>query len=60
MPVSSQEPHPDQPFTLSIEREESKIPKDSGKTWVYPSEQMFFNAMVKKVTLCVCVWSRES
>ena len=56
MPASSQEPHPDQPFTLSTEREQSKIPKEKGQVWVYPSEQMFFNAMVKKVSELVCHW----
>lgn len=49
MPPSSQEPHPDQPFTLAKDREQSNIPKEAGKVWEYPSEQMFFNAMVKKV-----------
>jgi hypothetical protein len=50
MPPSSQEPLPDQPFSLSKERQTSSIPKaDSKDNWVYPSQQMFFNAMVKKV-----------
>ena len=49
MPRLSQEPHPDQPFPLSTERQQSSIPKDNGDVWVYPSEQMFFNAMTRKV-----------
>ena len=50
MPPSSQEPLPDQPFSLSKERQTSSIPKaDTNENWVYPSQQMFFNAMVKKV-----------
>ena len=63
MPNMSQEPMEGQPFPLSTEREVSSIPKASagkdGERWVYPSEQMFFNAMVRKVGLpmpvCVCV-----
>ena len=54
MPPSSQEPLPDQPFSLSKERQTSSIPKaDSSDNWVYPSQQMFFNAMVKKVCYTV-------
>lgn len=50
MPPSSQEPMPDQPFSLSKERQVSSIPKaDTNENWVYPSQQMFFNAMVRKV-----------
>ena len=52
IPPLSQDPLPDQPFPLSKERQTSSIPKagceKEGK-WVYPSEQMFFNAMVRKV-----------
>lgn len=41
---------PDQPFSLSKDRQTSSIPKaDTTENWVYPSQQMFFNAMVKKV-----------
>ena len=49
----SQEPRPDQPFSLSKDREISSIPKfgTENEKWVYPSEQMFFNAMVRKVFL---------
>ncbi|XP_056155514.1 holocytochrome c-type synthase [Lampris incognitus] len=49
MPPPNQVPAPDQPFTLALSREESKIPRHgSGKKWVYPSEQMFWNAMLRK------------
>ncbi|XP_010859855.1 PREDICTED: cytochrome c-type heme lyase [Bison bison bison] len=49
MPPPNQTPAPDQPFPLSTVREESSIPRaDSDKKWVYPSEQMFWNAMLKK------------
>ena len=52
MPRLSQEPAPGQPFPLSTSRERSSIPKADGaegETWTYPSEQMFFNAMLRKV-----------
>lgn len=51
MPPPNQRPSPDQPFPLSIEREKSTIPKAGaaeGETWVYPSQQMFWNAMLRK------------
>ncbi|KAK2492136.1 hypothetical protein MC885_007910, partial [Smutsia gigantea] len=49
MPPANQRPAPDQPFPLSTVREESSIPRaDSEKKWVYPSEQMFWNAMLRK------------
>ncbi|XP_029786722.1 cytochrome c-type heme lyase isoform X1 [Suricata suricatta] len=49
MPPPNQMPAPDQPFALSTVREESSIPRaDSEKKWVYPSEQMFWNAMLRK------------
>ncbi|XP_019357196.1 PREDICTED: cytochrome c-type heme lyase [Gavialis gangeticus] len=49
MPPPNQVPSPDQPFALSTIREESTIPRAySEKNWVYPSEQMFWNAMLKK------------
>ncbi|KAM9775290.1 holocytochrome c-type synthase isoform X2 [Syngnathus typhle] len=49
MPPPNQTPAPDQPFELSLKREESKIPRHgSEKHWVYPSEQMFWNAMLRK------------
>lgn len=44
-----QQPHPEQPFELSKDREKSSIPKaDNSGNWMYPSEQMFWNAMIRK------------
>ncbi|KAM4721124.1 holocytochrome c-type synthase [Rhinophrynus dorsalis] len=49
MPPPNQTPAPDQPFPLSLTREESTIPRaDCDKKWVYPSPQMFWNAMLRK------------
>ncbi|TPX57934.1 holocytochrome-c synthase [Spizellomyces sp. 'palustris'] len=51
MPPPSQLPAQDQKQALSTEREHSTIPmagRFEGKHWVYPSEQMFFNAMRRK------------
>lgn len=49
MPPPNQTPAPDQPFILSLKREESTIPRHGAeKNWVYPSEQMFWNAMLRK------------
>ncbi|KAM4543394.1 holocytochrome c-type synthase isoform 2-T2 [Fundulus diaphanus] len=49
MPPPNQTAAPDQPFKLSISRQESNIPRhDTEKKWVYPSEQMFWNAMLRK------------
>ncbi|KAK1786327.1 hypothetical protein P4O66_018024 [Electrophorus voltai] len=49
MPPPNQEPSPNQPYSLSVVREESSIPRaGSGLNWVYPSEQMFWNAMLRK------------
>ena len=52
MPPPNQRPAPDQPFLLSTDREKSTIPKvtedGSNETWTYPSEQMFWNAMLRK------------
>lgn len=49
MPPPNQTPAPDQPFHLSTSREESTIPRhNTEKNWVYPSEQMFWNAMLRK------------
>lgn len=50
MPLKArQEPHPEQPFPLSTNRQESSIPKADGTgNWMYPSEQMFWNAMIRK------------
>ncbi|KAI8335953.1 cytochrome c/c1 heme lyase-domain-containing protein [Chlamydoabsidia padenii] len=50
MPHISQQPLPDQKGHLGKHREISTIPRASHeeKLWVYPSEQMFFNAMRRK------------
>ena len=50
MPPPNQRPSPDQPFPLATDRQKSTIPKVSanGETWVYPSQQMFWNAMLRK------------
>jgi len=50
MPASPNEPLDDQPFSLSKKRQVSSIPKGGTDVdkWVYPSEQMFFNAMLRK------------
>lgn len=49
MPPPDQQPAPDQPFPLSIERERSTIPKaGTDEYWHYPSAQMFWNAMLRK------------
>ena len=49
MPPPNQRPAPNQPFPLPIERQKSTIPKAGTEdTWVYPSQQMFFNALLRK------------
>ena len=49
MPPPNQTPSQDQPFHLSTDRQSSSIPKDgTDGTWLYPSEQMFWNAMIRK------------
>lgn len=52
MPPMNQNPAPDQPFPLPKDRQVSSIPKvtEDGKQefWVYPSQQMFWNAMLRK------------
>ena len=49
MPPPNQQPAPGQPFDLSVNREESQIPRGgTDQNWVYPSEQMFWNAMLRK------------
>ncbi|EDO45116.1 predicted protein [Nematostella vectensis] len=49
MPPANQQPSPGQPFPLSTDRVVSSIPKGgSNDKWVYPSPQMFWNAMVRK------------
>ena len=50
MPPPNQLPAPDQPFPLPVDRQKSTIPKagSNGEFWVYPSQQMFWNAMLRK------------
>lgn len=51
MPPPNQQPSPGQPFPLPINRQMSTIPRGgTGKeeNWVYPSQQMFWNAMLRK------------
>ncbi|KAK6639780.1 hypothetical protein RUM43_008055 [Polyplax serrata] len=48
MESPNQQPAPDQPFPLSNKRQISSIPKTDGSYWVYPSQQMFWNAMLRK------------
>ena len=50
MPAANQQPAPDQPFPLPTNRQISSIPKATNEAefWVYPSQQMFWNAMLRK------------
>ncbi|XP_011685809.1 PREDICTED: cytochrome c-type heme lyase [Wasmannia auropunctata] len=51
MPPANQQPAPDQPFPLPTDRQVSTIPKaigQEGEFWIYPSQQMFWNAMLRK------------
>lgn len=52
MPPANQKPAPDQPFPLPTDRQTSSIPKvtedGSAQFWQYPSQQMFWNAMLRK------------
>ena len=51
MPPPNQRPSPGQPFPLSTNRQTSSIPKggvEGEEKWQYPSEQMFWNAMLRK------------
>ncbi|KAG6464808.1 LOW QUALITY PROTEIN: cytochrome c-type heme lyase [Manduca sexta] len=52
MPPPNQQPAPDQPFPLPTQRQVSSIPRampdGSTEFWVYPSQQMFWNAMLRK------------
>jgi cytochrome c heme-lyase len=42
-------PSPDQQISLTTERVKSTIPKGgTNETWVYPSPQMFYNALARK------------
>lgn len=50
MPPPNQRPAPDQPFSLPTQRQVSSIPKAGSENefWQYPSQQMFWNAMLRK------------
>uniref|UniRef100_A0A1A9US70 Holocytochrome c-type synthase n=1 Tax=Glossina austeni TaxID=7395 RepID=A0A1A9US70_GLOAU len=52
MPPANQKPAPGQPFPLSTARQTSSIPKatedGTAQFWQYPSQQMFWNAMLRK------------
>ncbi|CAD5117552.1 DgyrCDS6314 [Dimorphilus gyrociliatus] len=50
MPPPNQQPSPGQPFPLPTDRQVSGIPRadKEGENWVYPSQQMFWNAMLRK------------
>jgi len=49
MPMPNQKRAPGQAVLLSTERVSSTIPQGDGKeTWTYPSEQMFYNALLRK------------
>lgn len=53
MPPANQQPSKDQPFPLPTERQLSSIPRavpgpDGKPFWEYPSQQMFWNAMLRK------------
>lgn len=54
MPAANQQPAPGQPFPLPIDRQTSTIPKaiiKEGESpyWVYPSQQVSFSFIVKKM-----------
>lgn len=60
MPPANQQPSPGQPFSLPTERQVSSIPRavpsPEGDThWKYPSQQMFWNAMLRKGW----IWQKE-
>ena len=46
----NQSPHPDQQKAISTDRVQSSIGKGNtdGQTWLYPSPQMFYNALKRK------------
>eukprot|EP01023_Acetabularia_acetabulum_P008904 TRINITY_DN13919_c0_g1_i1.p2 TRINITY_DN13919_c0_g1~~TRINITY_DN13919_c0_g1_i1.p2 ORF type:complete len:248 (+),score=23.15 TRINITY_DN13919_c0_g1_i1:827-1570(+) len=50
MPLEpAQQPFPGQKQPLSVQREQSSIPKGGAEsTWLYPSPQMFYNALKRK------------
>ncbi len=47
--LHKQLPSVGQSVPLSKERESSSIPRPDGSLWQYPSPQMFYNAMKRKV-----------
>ena len=47
--LHKQLPSPGQRVPLSTERQTSSIPKKEQGYWEYPSPQMFYNAMKRKV-----------
>jgi cytochrome c heme-lyase len=49
MPYLKQLPHPEQDFPLPTPRQTSTIPRGGANdNWVYPSPQMFYNAVKRK------------
>ena len=48
MPAPNQQAAPGQASSLDTARVESTIPNREGSHWVYPSPQMFYNALVRK------------
>jgi len=63
MPPANQMPSPDQPFLLPTDRQKSSIPNpNTGQPWVYPSQQMFWNAMKRKGIFVKCkkrIWTMK-
>lgn len=60
MPPANQQPSPGQPFSLPTDRQVSSIPRatpspEGDLYWKYPSQQMFWNAMLRKGW----VWQKE-
>jgi cytochrome c heme-lyase len=60
MPPANQQPSPGQPFSLPTDRQVSSIPRaipspEGDQFWKYPSQQMFWNAMLRKGW----VWQKE-
>jgi len=56
MPAPNQQPHPDQSKPLPTHRVRSSIPRGASpepekEKWEYPSEQMFYNALRRKVRI---------
>ena len=62
MPPPNQRPSPGQPFELNTNRVTSTIPRGGeheGKNWQYPSEQMFWNAMLRKGKIIIIIIIQE-